>query len=55
VRDLTGKVIGLGAANMIASRRSRANLPRQPKYVGHMQERDYLLKNTLFDTWLPGK
>jgi P2 family phage major capsid protein len=53
VRDLTGKVIGLGAANMIASRRSRANLPRQPKYVGHMQERDYLLKNTLFDTWLP--
>jgi hypothetical protein len=27
--------------------------PRQPKYVGHMQERDYLLKNTLFDTWLP--
>jgi hypothetical protein len=53
VRDLTGTVIGLGAANMIASRRSRANLPRQPKYVGHMQERDYLLKNTLFDTWLP--
>jgi P2 family phage major capsid protein len=38
---------------MIASRRSRANLPRQPKYVGQMQERDFLLKNTLFDTWLP--
>jgi hypothetical protein len=30
VRDLTGKVIGLGAANMIASRRSRANLPASP-------------------------
>ncbi|PTR05323.1 MULTISPECIES: P2 family phage major capsid protein [unclassified Novosphingobium] len=53
VRDLTGQVIGLGATNMIASRRSRPNLPRQPRYVGQMQEREYLLKNTLFDTWLP--
>jgi P2 family phage major capsid protein len=53
VRDLTGQVIGLGATNMIASRRSRANLPRKPKYVGQMEDRDFLLKSTLFDTWMP--
>jgi hypothetical protein len=53
VRDLKGQVIGLGAANMVASRRSRANLPRQPKYVGQLQDRKFELETTLFDTWLP--
>lgn len=53
VRDIKGQVIGLGANNMIASRRSRANMPRDPKYVGRMQDRKYELYTTLFDTWLP--
>lgn len=53
VRDLKGQVIGLGAANMVASRRSRDNLPRQPKYVGQLQDRKFELETTLFDTWLP--
>ncbi|WP_179505647.1 MULTISPECIES: P2 family phage major capsid protein [unclassified Sphingomonas] len=53
VRDLKGQVIGLGTANMVASRRSRPNLPRQPKYAGQLQDRKWELHSTLFDTWLP--
>ncbi|KQM21956.1 phage major capsid protein, P2 family [Novosphingobium sp. Leaf2] len=53
VRDILGQVIGMGANNMIASRRSRANLPRKPQYVGRLQDRQYQLYSTLFDTWLP--
>ncbi|MDT8758228.1 phage major capsid protein, P2 family [Sphingomonas psychrotolerans] len=53
VRDLVGQIIGLGADDMIASRRSEANLPRQPKYVGKLDDREYRLYSTLFDTKLP--
>lgn len=53
VRDLIGQVIGLGTNNMIASRKSRAGLPRDPKYVGRLQDRGFQLYSTLFDTWLP--
>lgn len=53
VRDLVGQVLGLGADDMIASRRSDANLPRKPKYVGKMDDREYRLYSTLFDTKLP--
>lgn len=53
MRDLIGMVIGMTANNMIASRKSRANLPRTPKYVGRLQDRSYQLYDTLFDTWLP--
>ena len=53
VRDILGQVIGIGANNMIASRRSRPNLPRRPGYVGRLQDRKYQLYSTLFDSWLP--
>ncbi len=53
VRDLQGDVIGLGTTNMIASRKSRANLPRTPRYVGALQDRKFQLYSTLFDTMLP--
>lgn len=54
VRDLKGDVIGLGAdSSMIASRKARANLPRQPKYIGKLTDRKFELFSTLFDTWLP--
>lgn len=53
VRDLTGQIIGIGTHNMIAGRKSRANLPRTPRYAGRLQDRNYLLKDTTFDTWLP--
>lgn len=53
VRDLVGQVIGLGANNMIASRKSRPHLPRTPQYVGRLQDRKFQLYSTLFDTWLP--
>lgn len=52
-RDLIGQVLGLGTHNMIGSRRSRANMPRQPKYAGRLEDRDWKLESTLFDTWLP--
>lgn len=53
MRDLKGQVIGLTANNMVASRKSRPQLPRSPKYVGRMQDRKWELYSTLFDTWLP--
>jgi P2 family phage major capsid protein len=53
VRDLIGQVIGMGANNMIASRRSRVNMPRRPQYVGRLQDRQFQLYSTLFDSWLP--
>ncbi|WP_313801023.1 phage major capsid protein, P2 family [Sphingobium sp.] len=53
VRDMIGQVIGLGANNLVASRTSRANLPRKPKYVGNLQDRKYQLYDTEFDTQLP--
>lgn len=53
VRDLIGQVIGIGTNDMIASRKSRANLPRKPGYVGRMQDREFRLYSTLFDSWLP--
>lgn len=53
VRDLVGQIIGLGADDMIASRRSDANLPRKPRYIGNTDGREYRLFSTLFDTKLP--
>ncbi|SFG08310.1 phage major capsid protein, P2 family [Novosphingobium sp. CF614] len=53
VRDLVGQVIGMTTNNLIASRTSRANLPRKPKYVGSLQDRKYQLYATEFDTWMP--
>lgn len=53
VRDLKGQTIGMGANNMIGARTSAANLPRQPKYVGRMQDKGYELFDTEFDTMLP--
>lgn len=53
VRDLKGEVLGMNTAKMIGSRISRANLPRKPKYVGNLQDREYELADTLFDTMLP--
>ena len=53
VRDMLGQVIGLTANNLVASRTSRANLPRKPKYVGNLQDRKYQLYDTEFDTQLP--
>lgn len=53
VRDMIGQVIGMSTNNLIASRTSRVNLPRQPKYVGNLQDRRFQLHDTEFDTWLP--
>ncbi len=53
VRDMIGQVIGMNAKNLIASRTSRSNLPRKPKYVGNLQDRKFQLHDTEFDTWLP--
>lgn len=53
VPQLKGQVIGLGSHDLIASRKSRPNLPRSPKYAGKLQDRKYELESTLFDTWLP--
>lgn len=53
VRDLKGDVIGLTTNNLVASRTSRPNFPRKPKYVGSLQDRKYELEDTQFDTWLP--
>lgn len=53
VRDMIGQVIGMNAKNLIASRTSRANLPRKPKYVGSLQDRKFQLHDTEFDTLLP--
>lgn len=53
VPQLKGQVIGLGSHDLIASRKSRPNLPRSPKYSGKLQDRKYELESTLFDTWLP--
>lgn len=50
VRDLIGEVIGLGAEDMIASRISDANLPRKPAYIGQMDDREWRLYTTLFDS-----
>ena len=53
VRDLIGQVIGLLTEDFIARRTSEANLPRQPRYVGQMDDREYRLYETEFDTKLP--
>lgn len=53
VRDLIGAPIGLGTEDFIARRTSDANLPRRPKYVGEMDEREYRLYDSEFDTKLP--
>ncbi len=53
MRDLIGDVVGMFTEDFIASRVSAANLPRKPKYVGGMQDRQYQLYETLFDTLLP--
>ena len=53
VRDLVGKVIGLGVEDFIAKRTAEANLPRQPQYPGKLDEREYRLYDTEFDTKLP--
>jgi P2 family phage major capsid protein len=53
VRDLIGSVIGLGTEDMIASRTSEASLPRKPKYIGQLDDREYRLYDTEFDTKLP--
>jgi len=53
MRDQIGQVIGMTTNNLIASRTSRPNLPRKPKYVGSLSDRKYQLYSTQFDTWLP--
>jgi phage major capsid protein, P2 family len=53
MRDMIGDVIGLTTNSLVASRTSRANLPRKPKYVGSLQNRRYELHDTQFDTMLP--
>lgn len=53
VRDLIGQVIGLGTEDMIAKRTAEADLPRKPKYIGEMDDREYRLYDTEFDTKLP--
>lgn len=53
VRDLIGQVIGLTTEDFIARRTSEANLPRQPRYVGNMDDREFRLYDTEFDTKLP--
>ncbi|WP_374406505.1 phage major capsid protein, P2 family [Pelagerythrobacter sp.] len=53
VRDLIGQVIGLGVEDFIAKRTSEANLPRKPEYPGKLDDREYRLYDTEFDTKLP--
>lgn len=53
VRDLIGQVIGLGTDDMIASRTAEADLPRKARYVGKLQDREYRLYDTEFNTKLP--
>lgn len=53
MRDQIGQVIGMTTNNLIASRTSRPNLPRKPKYVGSLSDRKYQLYSTQFDTLLP--
>ncbi|MEC7932935.1 MAG: P2 family phage major capsid protein, partial [Pseudomonadota bacterium] len=53
VRDMIGQVIGLGTEDMIASRTAEADLPRKPKYIGQLEDREYRLWDTEFDTKLP--
>lgn len=53
VGELIGQVIGLNAEDFVASRTSEENLPRRPTYVGGMDDREYRLYNTEFDTKLP--
>ena len=52
-RDLIGEVLGLGTHIMVGRRISRPNLPRKAAYVGNLQDREYKLYSTLFDTYLP--
>lgn len=53
MRDLVGEVIGFGTEDFIARRTSEANLPRKPKYVGNLDDREYRLYDTEFDTKMP--
>lgn len=53
VRDLIGNPIGLTTEDFIGRRTSEANLPRQPKDVSKMSEREYRLYDSEFDTKLP--
>lgn len=53
VRDLIGQVIGLTTSDFIARRTSEANLPRTPRYIGSLEDREYRLYETEFDTKIP--
>jgi len=53
VRDLVGQVIGLLTEDFIARRTDEAHLPRKPKYIGSLDDREYRLYETEFDTKLP--
>jgi P2 family phage major capsid protein len=53
VRDLIGKIVGLLTEDFIAKRTSEANLPRKPQYIGQLDEREFRLYETEFDTKLP--
>lgn len=51
VRDLIGQPLRIGAVDLIAT--TRSTMPRNPQYVGEMDEREYRLYTTMFDTMLP--
>ncbi|WJS98190.1 P2 family phage major capsid protein [Novosphingobium humi] len=51
VRDLVGQVLRLGTDDLVAS--TRSTMPRDPQYIGGMDEREFRLYTTLFDTKLP--
>lgn len=52
VRDLIGQVIGIGTEDMIAGRTGEDDV-RNPRYVGKLDDREYRLYDTEFDTKLP--
>lgn len=53
VRQMTGNLLGMGVNSRVGSRRSGANLPRQPRYIGALDGRTYTLATELFDTMMP--
>jgi P2 family phage major capsid protein len=53
VSQLKGNLLGLGVNSRVGSRRSAANLPRVPRYIGAMDGRSYELETELFDTMIP--
>ncbi|OJW73063.1 MAG: phage major capsid protein, P2 family [Sphingomonadales bacterium 63-6] len=53
VRQQKGNLLGLGINSRVGGRRSAANLPRQPRYIGAMDGRSYELETELFDTMIP--